>query len=76
MSEINSRSNDTVIPNDGSYLGAKKSQALRDKKVKEDFEQAWESQKSLLKKNTVKLYKDKTAAVQLFSLSYHLFRQH
>ncbi len=59
MSELNSRSNDTVVPNDGSYLGAKKSQALRDKKIKEDFDKAWKSQKELLKDNLVKLYKDK-----------------
>ncbi len=59
MSELNFRSNDTVVPNDGSYLGAKKSQALRDKKIKEDFDKAWKSQKELLKDNLVKLYKDK-----------------
>ncbi|MGL6340614.1 MAG: hypothetical protein ACRC80_15930, partial [Waterburya sp.] len=61
MSEKKSRSNDTVVPNDGSYLGAKKSQAIKAKKVKEDFDEAWDSQTNLLKNNTVKLYKDKTA---------------
>lgn len=59
MSEKKSRSNDTVVPNDGSYLGAKKSQALRERKIKEEFENAWDSQYKLLKDNTVKLYKDK-----------------
>lgn len=61
MSEKNNQSSNTVVPNDGSYLGAKKGKALKDKKVKADFEQAWESQKGLLKSNSIKLYKDKTA---------------
>ena len=61
MSEKNSRSDDTIVPNDGSYLGAKKSQAIKALKITEDFEKAWEHQKRLLKKNTVKLYKDKAA---------------
>ena len=59
MSEYKSRSNDTVVPNDGSYLGAKAGKALKDKKVREQFEQAWLSQKALLKDSLVKLYKDK-----------------
>ncbi len=59
MSEKNNRSNDTIVPNDGSYLGAKKSQAIKAKKIKEDFDKAWNNQKQLLKDNTVKLYKDK-----------------
>ena len=59
MSENKNRSNDTVVPNDGSYLGAKAGKALRDKKVREQFEQAWLSQRALLKDSLVKLYKDK-----------------
>lgn len=50
MSEKNNRSNHTVVPNDGSYLGAKKGKALKDKKVKADFEQAWESPKRTTQK--------------------------
>ncbi|NJR47677.1 MAG: hypothetical protein HC775_19210 [Hyellaceae cyanobacterium CSU_1_1] len=50
-----------ITPNDGSYLGAKKSQAIKAKKIQQDFEIAWENQRGLLKKNTVKLYKDKSA---------------
>ncbi|MBW4536839.1 MAG: hypothetical protein KME09_23180 [Pleurocapsa minor HA4230-MV1] len=61
MSEKETRSNNTVVPNDGSYLGAKKGKALKDKKIQADFDTAWESQRKLLKNNTVKLYKDKTA---------------
>ena len=61
MSEKKSRSNDTVVPNDGSYLGTKKSQALKAKKIQAEFEKAREAQKGLLKSNAVKLYKDKTA---------------
>jgi hypothetical protein len=52
---------ETIIPNDGSYLGAKKSQAIKAKKVQDDFNTAWENQKKLLKSNTVRLYKDKNA---------------
>ena len=59
MSDIKSRSNNTVVPNDGSYLGAKAGKALKDKKVQEAFEQAWISQRTLLKDSLVKLYKDK-----------------
>ncbi len=59
MSDKKTRSNDTVVPNDGSYLGAKKSQALKEQKIKEEFDNAWSSQNKLLKDNTVKLYKDK-----------------
>ena len=59
MSDNKTRSNDTVVPNDGSYLGAKAGKALKDKKVQQEFEKAWESQSKLLKDNTVKLYKDK-----------------
>jgi hypothetical protein len=59
MSEKNNRSNSTIVPNDGSYLGAKAGKALRDKKVAKEFSQAWISQKSLLKDSLVKLYKDK-----------------
>jgi hypothetical protein len=50
-----------IIPNDGSYLGAKKSQAIKAKKVQDDFNTAWDNQKKLLKSNTVRLYKDKNA---------------
>ena len=59
MSEKNNRSKSTVVPNDGSYLGAKAGKALRDKKVKENFDKAWLSQRTLLKNSLVKLYKDK-----------------
>lgn len=59
MSEKQNRSNDTVVPNDGSYLGSKKSQAIKAKKIQQDFDKAWDSQRSLLKDNSVKLYKDK-----------------
>lgn len=61
MSEKESRSNNTVVPNDGSYLGARKGKALKDKKVKEDFDKAWIAQRTLLKNSAVKLYKDKAA---------------
>ena len=59
MSDNKSRLNNTPVPNDGSYLGAKAGKALRDKKVQEAFEQAWNDQRRLLKDSTVKLYKDK-----------------
>ena len=59
MSEKNNRSNNTVVPNDGSYLGAKAGKALKDKKVKEKFDKAWIAQKTTLKDSAVKLYKDK-----------------
>ena len=59
MSDIKSRSNNTVVPNDGSYLGAKAGKALKDKQVAEAFEKAWISQRTLLKDSLVKLYKDK-----------------
>lgn len=59
MSGKKTRSNNTVVPNDGSYLGAKKAQALRKEKIDLEFIKAWESQKDLLKDSTVKLYKDK-----------------
>ena len=52
------RENNTVVPNDGSYLGAKAGKALKDKKIKEDFDRAWEGQKGLLKNNVVKLTKN------------------
>jgi|GEM_PF-6390152 len=59
MSDNKTRSNDTVVPNDGSYLGTKASKTLKEKQVKEQFQLAWKSQKALLKDNLVKLYKDK-----------------
>ena len=59
MSDNKTRSNNTVVPNDGSYLGAKAGKALKEKKVQQEFEKAWEFQSKLLKDNTVKLYKDK-----------------
>ncbi len=49
-----------IIPNDGSYLGAKKGKALREQKIKADFDKAWSSQKILLKDSQVKLYKSKS----------------
>ncbi len=49
-----------IVANDGSYLGSKKSQAIKAKKVKDDFDRAWELQATLLKDSVVKLYKDKT----------------
>jgi hypothetical protein len=61
MSEKISRSNDTVVPNDGSYLGTRKAIAIRAKKVEEEFNAAWLAQKGLLKGNVIKLYKDKTS---------------
>lgn len=46
-----------IVPDDGSYLGNKKGNTLRAKKIKEDFDRAWESQKQLLKNSPIKLYK-------------------
>lgn len=60
MSEKKKVSNDRIIPNDGTYIGSKKGKALREQKLKEEFDKAWESQKVLLKESQVKLYKDKT----------------
>ena len=37
MSDKKTRSNDIVVPNDGSYLGAKAGKALKDKKVQQEF---------------------------------------
>ncbi len=51
----------SIVANDGSYLGAKKGKALRDKKIIEDFQKAWKSQRQLLKDSLVKLYKDKSS---------------
>jgi hypothetical protein len=50
-----------ITPNDGSFLGAKKSQSKRDAKIKADFDKAWKSQKDILKNSLVKLYKDKNS---------------
>ncbi len=41
--------NNTIIPNDGSYLGAKKAQAIKAKKIQQEFIESWNSQKTLLK---------------------------
>ena len=46
-----------IVPDDGSYLGNKKGNVLRAKKIKEEFDRAWELQKQLLKNSSVKLYK-------------------
>jgi hypothetical protein len=54
-------SNDGIVPNDGTYLGAKKGKALREKRIKEEFDEMWNSQKTLLKDSQVKLYKDRTS---------------
>ena len=53
--------NNTIIPNDGSYLGAKKAQAIKAKKIQQEFINYWNSQKTLLKDSTVKLFKDKNS---------------
>ncbi|MDJ0690174.1 MAG: hypothetical protein QNJ41_16885 [Xenococcaceae cyanobacterium MO_188.B32] len=50
-----------IVPDDGSYLGSKKGNALRAKKLKEDFARAWKSQKQLLKNSLVKLYRDRNS---------------
>ena len=49
-----------IVPDDGTYLGAKKGNTLRAKKVKEEFDRAWKSQKQLLKNSSVKLFKETT----------------
>ena len=60
---------DSIIPNDGSYLGSKKSKALRKKRIKEDFQKSWESQKIILKNCLVKLCKDRSAiGLQWYSM--------
>ncbi len=61
--------NNTVVSNDGSYLGSKKSQAIKAKKIQEDFDKAWESQKSLLKNCSVKLFKN-TSGIDIRWQSY------
>ena len=53
-------SND-IVPNDGTYLGSQKGKSLREKQLKEKFDQAWKSQKQLLKDSLVKLYRDKNS---------------
>ena len=47
-----------IVPDDGTYIGNKKGNALRAKKVKENFDKAWKSQKQLLKTSVVKLFKE------------------
>jgi DNA polymerase II small subunit/DNA polymerase delta subunit B len=59
MNEKNKHPNDGIIPDDGTYIGSKKGKALREQRLKEEFNKAWESQKILLKDSQVKLYKDK-----------------
>lgn len=61
--------NNTVVPNDGSYLGAKAGKALRDKKIKQEFDEAWKAQKVTLKDSTVKLAKN-TSSIDLRWQSY------
>ncbi len=51
--------NGKIVADDGTYIGNKKGNALRAKKIKEEFNQAWKSQKQLLKHSLVKLYRDK-----------------
>lgn len=51
---------DNVVANDGSYLGAKKSKAIRQERIKSDFDKAWKAQKVILKDSQVKLYREKT----------------
>jgi hypothetical protein len=63
MREKNKAPNDRIIPNDGTYIGAKKGKALRERKLKEEFDKAWKSQKALLNNSQVKLYKDKTTII-------------
>ncbi|MDJ0635354.1 MAG: hypothetical protein QNJ34_19335 [Xenococcaceae cyanobacterium MO_188.B29] len=50
-----------IVPDDGTYLGAKKGKALREAKIREQFDLAWKSQKTLLRNSLVKLYKDKAS---------------
>ncbi|MGK7950779.1 MAG: hypothetical protein AB4368_18875 [Xenococcaceae cyanobacterium] len=50
-----------IVPDDGSYLGSKKGEALRAKKLKEEFDRAWKNQKQLLKNSLVKLYRDRNS---------------
>ena len=63
------KTNGRIVPDDGSYWGNKKGQALRDKQVREKFQQSWKSQKQLLKDSLVKLYRDKaTIGLQWYTV--------
>ncbi|AFZ36674.1 hypothetical protein Sta7437_3166 [Stanieria cyanosphaera PCC 7437] len=69
MREKNKTPNDGIIPDDGTYIGSKKGKALREQRLKEEFDKTWESQKVLLRDSQVKLYKDK-ATISLQWQSY------
>ena len=58
---MSDKKNNGIVPDDGSYLGAKKGKALREKQVKEKFDRAWKTQRQVLKDCLVKLYKDKSS---------------
>ncbi len=58
---MSDKKNNGIVLDDGSYLGAKKGKALREKQVKEKFDQAWKTQRQVLKDCLVKLYKDKSS---------------
>jgi len=55
MSEKNKTSNNGIFPNDGTYIGAKKGKALREEKLKKEFNEAWKSQKTLLNVSSTEL---------------------